>query len=107
MTLRGQLVGDALQAAAQRAVDHQIAAAQYGPADQLRVDLAVQAYLALQALAEREGDLLPLRLVERCGGGHGDVRDTLGRIFQRIELRGDLRQVGQAVIVGQRAQEIL
>src|SRR5512138_563242 len=43
----GQLVGDALEPRAQRAVDHQIAGAEHGTADQGRVRRRVQADLAL------------------------------------------------------------
>src|SRR5215475_2016888 len=73
-SLRSQLVGDALEPRSQRAVDDQIARAQHRAADQRRVDLAVQAHFALEALLERRRDLPALRVIERGCGGYGDVR---------------------------------
>ena len=49
-----QCVGDALEARAQRAVDHQVARAQHRAADQRRIDLAVQAHAALAQVATDE-----------------------------------------------------
>src|SRR5215831_8793636 len=60
----GQFVGDARQARAQRAVDHQVAGAQHGPADERGIDLGVQPHLALEALFQRGGKLGALGLVE-------------------------------------------
>src|SRR5277367_1290143 len=78
----GQFVGDALEARSDRAIDHQVPGAHDRATDEGRVDLSVQAYLALQALLERGGQLLLLRGVERRRGGHGDVGDPLRVVLQ-------------------------
>src|SRR5580692_2172637 len=44
-----QLVGDALQAPAHRAIDDQVTGAHHGAAEKFRVSRAMQAHLALQA----------------------------------------------------------
>src|SRR6516164_10664354 len=78
-----QFVGDALEPRAQRAIDHQVAGAQHGTADERRVGLAVQPHFALEPPLERRADLASLRLVERRRRGHRDVHHALSVIFER------------------------
>src|SRR5437867_2812993 len=80
-----QFVGNALEARAQRPVDHEVPRAQHRPADQPLIDLAVQAHRALQSLLERCGELVLLGRVERCRGGDRDVGDALGGVLELIE----------------------
>src|ERR1700709_2603718 len=49
---RDQFVGDALQAPAHRAINDQVAGAQYGATQQLRISRAMQAHFALQATGQ-------------------------------------------------------
>ena len=70
------------------------------------IDLRVQAHLALQAPLQRGRQLLLLRAVERRGRGHGDVDHSLRLILHAVEQRGDLRQVREAAVLGQRAHEV-
>src|SRR5205823_12567801 len=68
-----QLVGDAVKARAQRAVDHQIARAQHRAADELGIDRTVQSDRALESLLQRGGELALLTRSHRPGGGDRDV----------------------------------
>src|SRR5579864_2880395 len=101
-----QLVSDALEPGAQRAIDHQVPGAQHRTADELRVCLAVQPHLAPQPLLERCAELVPLRLIERRRRSHRDILDALGVVLESVEELRDLRQVAEAVIVGERAHEV-
>src|ERR1700761_5985950 len=49
---RDQLVGDALQAPAHRAIDDQVTGTHHRAADELRIDLTVQPHLALEPVAQ-------------------------------------------------------
>src|SRR5215831_15008185 len=73
VVLGGQLVGDAVEPRAQRAVDDQVAGAQDSAADELGIRLTVQPHLALEASLERCRELLALRLIQRRRGSHRDV----------------------------------
>src|SRR5687767_7636279 len=68
-SLGRQLVGNAVEPRAQRAVDHQIPGAQDRATDQCRVRRAMQAHLPLQLARERLGQRELLLMVERRGGG--------------------------------------
>src|ERR1700689_1226450 len=104
--LRGQFVGNVLEPCAQRAIDHQVPGAHHRPADQARVDLAVQPYLALEALFERLSELFLLRLIERRRRGYRHVGNPSGAILEAVKEARDLGQVGQAVVGGERAHEV-
>src|SRR5205814_6769166 len=91
-----QLVGDAVKARAQRAVDHQIARAQHRAADELGIDRTVQSYRALESLLQRGGELALLTRIHRRGGSDRDVGDALRGVLELIEQRADLRQVSEA-----------
>src|SRR5215469_4011851 len=69
--LGGQLVGDALEPPAERAVDHQVAGAQHGAADQRRISHTLQSHGAAQSLLEGGSQAASLRIVERSSGGDG------------------------------------
>src|SRR5512146_1536187 len=75
--LGGQLVGDALEPAAERAVDDQITGAQHGAPDERRIRSTLQAHRAAQPALERGRELCLLRVVKRRGGGHRHVYDAL------------------------------
>src|SRR2546430_4370669 len=100
-----QLVGDALEACAQRAVDHQVPGAQHRAADERRVDLAAQAHGALEPLLQRGGELVLLARSQRRGGSDRDVGDALGCVLELLEQRADLRQVAEAPVGGERSEE--
>src|SRR3984885_3941883 len=94
--LRGQFVGNALEPCAQRAIDHQVPGARRPPAEQARVDLAVQPLLALEALFERLSELFLPRLIERRRRGYRHVGNPFGGILQAVKEARDLGQGGQA-----------
>src|SRR5580698_4727693 len=64
---RDQLIGDALQAPAHRAIDDQVTGAQHRAAEQCRISSAMQAHFALQAVRQRRGQRLLLARIQRCG----------------------------------------
>src|SRR5580704_15509705 len=82
---RDQFVGDALQAPAHRAIDDQITGTQHGAAEQLRIDAAMQAHLALEASAQGCGQGLLLPGIQRGCRGHRDIGDALGVVLVGIE----------------------
>src|ERR1700681_461223 len=106
LSLRGQFVGDAVKSGAQRAVDHQVPGAQHYASDQRRIDLTVQAHGALESLVQCGGELALLTRIQRRGGSDRDVGDALRGVLERIEQRGNLRQVGEAPVDGERAHEV-
>src|SRR5207248_3058732 len=77
-----QLVRDPVEPGAQRAVDDEVAGAQHGSADELRVRLAVQAHRPFQLALERGRERLLLSLVQRRGGGDCNIDDTFRLVFQ-------------------------
>src|SRR6185437_15562554 len=82
--LGGQVVGDALESGAQRAVDDQIAGTQYGAADQCGIRCALQTDRAFQAPLERCYQIAPLCVVERCGGGHRHIDHALSLVLEPV-----------------------
>src|SRR6185437_10455879 len=104
--LGGQVVGDALESGAQRAVDDQIAGTQYGAADQCGIRCALQTDRASQAPLERRCQAVLLRLIERRGGGYRHIDDALGLALELIEEGRDLRQERESPVVRQSADEV-
>ena len=76
------------------------------PPMQLRVNRALQAHLAPQTLLQRGGQLLLLCGIERRRGSHRDIDNSLRLVLQTLEQRGDLGQVSQAAVLGERAHEV-
>src|ERR1700733_5272713 len=77
-SLSGQLVRQALEARAQRAVNHEIPGPQPRPADEVLVHVVMQPHLAVELLGERRGELVLLGVRRRLGGcqrevGHRDL----------------------------------
>src|SRR5580700_3413852 len=106
-SLSGQLVRQALEARAQRAVNHEITGAQHRTADEVLVHVVVQPHLAVEFLGERRGELALLGLIQRLRGCHRDVGDAEGGVLECVEARRYLRQVPEAAVVRQRAHEVL
>src|SRR6185312_10404946 len=104
--LSGQVVGDALEPSAQRAVDDQVAGAQHGSADQCGIRCALQADCAFQAPFERRYEIAPLRVVERRSGGHRHIDHALGLTLELIEEGRDFRQVCESSVVRECADEV-
>src|SRR6201999_2134714 len=73
VVLSSELVGDALEARPQRAVDYQITGAQNRTADQFWIRRAVQPYLALEPALHRGGQRRQLPIGKRRGGSHRHV----------------------------------
>src|SRR6185312_5977276 len=92
-SLCGQFVCDALEACAQRAVDHQVARAQNGTTDQRGIHLGLHTDASLELLLQRPRESIELSVREWRGGGDRHVHHAFRLVLHRIEQRRDLGQV--------------
>src|SRR5262249_47537000 len=83
--LSSQLVSNAVEPGAYGTVDHEVSSTEDGASQQRRVGLTLQPYLPFEAALQSGGKSFLLTLLQRCGGGDGDVNHTFGFVLQLIE----------------------
>src|SRR5579883_2904058 len=103
---RRELVRHALELAAERAVDHEVAGAQHSAAEELRIDLAMHPHAPLQPPLQRFGESAAVRLVDRRCRGDDHVRDALGLVLELVEQGRDLGKQRESAILREREDEV-
>src|SRR5690606_31769254 len=102
----GHRVREPLESRLERAVNHEIAGAYDRSTYERRIDLAVEPNVALQALLERSGKALLLKVAEGHCRNDPYIGDVLDLCAQHLILNRSLRKQGEPAIVRQRREEI-
>src|SRR4051812_30257065 len=100
--LSSQLVRNAVQPRAYRAIDDQIPGTQHRSAQQGRVGFTMQTDLPLQPALQSSGQRVALTILERSGRCDRHIHYAFSFVLQLVKQSRDLGEVGETPVLRER-----